>query len=326
MAHNRMTNKDPYDILGVRRTASPAEIKQAYRRLAKQSHPDRNPGDKTAEQRFKEVHAAYEVLGDPQRRDQYDRFGAGGPAPDVHAWTTGRAPFEDVAFDFGDLGDLTGIFEQFFNRAPTGRARRRVGPASRPATAGRRPAPAAARGADLELEIELTFEEALRGAVRDVVLSAGPDLPREQIRFRVPPGVADGQRIRVRGKGQEGPGGRGDLMIRCRVRPHLYFRREGRDVLLDLPLTFAEATLGTQVEIPTLDGTAILTVPPGTSAGTKLRLRGRGVPDSSGEAGDMYAIVHIEAPKTLSPEARELLVTLDRALGQRPREKLGWPK
>ncbi|HPM24977.1 MAG TPA: DnaJ C-terminal domain-containing protein [Phycisphaerae bacterium] len=310
------SNKDPYDILGVQRSATAAEIKQAYRRLAKQYHPDRNPNDKTAEQRFKEVHAAYEVLGDPERRAQYDRFGAGGPAPDVHAWTTGGPGIrvEDIPFDFGGMGDLTSIFEQFFNRG--GRGRRRAGPRA-----------AAPRGADLDYAIELSFEEALHGAVREVVLTTGgPGGASERIRFRVPPGVSDGQRIRVRGQGQEGPGGRGDLLIRCQIRPHPYFRRDGRDILLDLPLTFAEAALGTQVEIPTLDGTAVVKVPPGTSSGAKLRLRGRGVRDASGQCGDLYALVQIAAPKSVSPRGRELLTELERELHQEPRAKLGWPK
>lgn len=316
-----MTNgKDPYQILGVSRTATQDEIKKAYRRLAKQFHPDRNPNDKSAETRFKEAHAAYEVLGDAQRRDQYDRFGAGGPAPDVHAWTTGGPGirFEDTPFfsSTGDLGDLTGIFEQFFSRGGGGRTRRR---------SGVRPPPT--RGADLEHAIELSFEEAAQGAVRDIVLTAGgPRGDSEQIRFRVPPGVNDGQRIRLRGKGHEGTGGRGDLLILCRVRPHPYFRREGQDILLDVPLTFAEAALGTQVEIPTLDGTALVKVPSGTSGGTKLRLRGRGVRDAAGTTGDLYAIVQIETPKDLSPRARELLGELDQELAQQPRARLGWKK
>jgi DnaJ-class molecular chaperone len=314
-------NKDPYEILGVGRNATPEEIKKAYRRLAKQYHPDRNPNDKTAEQRFKEVHAAYEVLGDLERRAQYDRFGAGGPAPDVRAWSSGPGGvhFEDIPFDFGSLGglgDLTGIFEQFFSRGTGGRTRRRT--TVRPATP---------RGVDIEHSIELSFEEALHGTVREVVLTPGRAYGEsERIRFRVPPGVSDGRRVRIRGKGQEGPGGRGDLLIRCSVRPHPYFRREGLDILLDVPLTFAEAALGTQVEIPTPDGTAVVKVPPGTSCGTKLRLRGRGVRDAAGEHGNLYALVQIQAPKEVSSRAQQLLGELERELNQHPREHLGWSK
>ncbi len=319
-----MASKDPYEILGVSRSATPDEIKKAYRRLAKQYHPDRNPGNRSAEQKFKEVHAAYEVLGDPQKRAQYDRFGAGGPAPDVHTWTSGGpggVSSQSVSFDFGDLGDLTSIFEQFFSRGGgVPRTRVRAGGA-------RRSAGGVPRGADIEHEIELSFDEALHGTVREVVLTSGDGRPDERIRFRVPPGVEDGQRLRVRGKGQEGPGGRGDLTVRCRVQPHPYFQRAGRDILLELPLTFCEATLGTSVEIPTLDGVTVLKIPPGTSSGTKLRLRGRGVRDErTGTAGDMYVTIRIAAPKTVSPRARELLLELDRELAQRPRDDVRWTK
>ncbi len=306
-----MANKDPYDILGVGRGATPDEIKKAYRRLAKQHHPDRNPNDKSAEKRFKEVQAAYEVLGDADRRAQYDRFGAGGPAPDIHSWTGAQgAPFENVQFDASGMGDLTSIFEQFFSRGMGGRTGRRT---------TRRGGP---RGADIEHEVELSFEEAVHGTEREVVLTAGePGLGTERISFRVPAGVTDGQRIRVRNKGQEGPGGRGDLMILCRVRPHPYFRRDGLDVLLDLRLTFVEAALGTQAEIPTLDGPTVVKVPAGTSGGSKLRLRGRGVRDArTGQTGDLYAVVRVEVPKQLSPRAHQLLQELDRELNQHPRE------
>lgn len=311
-----MTSKDPYDILGVSRNATPGEVKKAYRRLAKQHHPDHNPNDKSAEQRFKEVQAAYEVLGDPQRRAQYDRFGTGGPTPEYRTWSSGPgAPFGDVSFDFGSLGDLTGIFEQFFSRRSGGPAR------------GARVRRGAQPGADIEHTIDLSFEEAVRGTEREVALTSGGAGPNERIRFRVPAGVDNGQRIRVRGKGQAGPGGRGNLMIRCQVQPHAYYRRDGLDILLDVPLTFAEATLGTKVEIPTLDGPALVKVPPGTTGGTKLRLRGRGVrAERAGGTGDMYAVVRIQTPKELSARAHELVHELDEELRQKPRAKLGWPK
>jgi curved DNA-binding protein len=309
-----MTSKDPYAILGVERQASAEEIKRAYRRLAKEYHPDRNPGNKSAEQRFKEVHAAYEVLGDRQRRAQYDRFGAGGPAPQFYAWTADAgAPYEGARFDFDSLGDLTSIFEQFFARAePRGRQRR----GSRTA----RP-----RGADVSAVVELSFEEALHGTARELVLAeSGQGGQTERIEVRIPPGVHDGQRIRVQGKGQAGPGGPGNLMILCRIRTHPIVRLEGRDVLLDLPLTFTEAALGASVEIPTPDGPTVVKVPPGTSSGTKLRLRGRGMPEGRGGArGDLFAIVRIVAPKQVSPPARRLLEELERELAQKPRTP--WP-
>lgn len=298
-----MPEKDPYEILGVSRSASADEIKRAYRRLAKEHHPDRNPNNKAAEQRFKEVQAAYEVLGDPQKRAQYDRFGAGGPAPQYQQWAAGAgaaSPFEGVSFGFGGE-DLTSIFEQFFNRAG-GRTARRGRGRARP------------RGADLETEIDLTLEEAVRGTERDIVVT-GSTGQREHIRFRVPPGVDHGQRIRVREKGQDGPGGRGDLMIRCHIRPHPYFTRDGHDLSCTVWVSYREAALGTQVEVPTLDGSTLVKVPAGTSGGTKLRLRGRGLRDSRGDkVGDLYAIIRVQVPKELSPRARELLLELDQEL------------
>ncbi len=310
-----MSTKDPYEILGVSRTATPEEIKRAYRRLAKETHPDRNPGDKTASQRFKEVRAAYEVLGDPQRREQYDRFGAGGPAPEFHQWASGgggQSPFEGVQFDFGSMGDLGSIFEQFFSRGAT-RPRQRGTRRSR-----------AQRGSDLESGIDISLEEVLRGGARELVLSNPDNGQSERIEVHIPPGVHEGQRIRVRGRGQPGAGGRGDLLIRCHIRPHPLYRLEGSDLLLDLPLSLTEAALGVKAEIPTPDGPTMVKVPPGTSSGTKLRLRQRGVPDRrSGSRGDLFAVIRIIAPKTVSPKARTLLEELDRELAQRPRA--GWP-
>ncbi|MBK8913071.1 MAG: DnaJ domain-containing protein [Phycisphaerales bacterium] len=312
-----MQHKDPYQILGVSRTATEAEIKTAYRRLAKQHHPDRNPGDKAAERRFKEVQAAYEVLSDPQRRAEYDRFGAGGPRPDFQSW--GAAPHgeQSVRVDFGDFGDLTSIFEQFFSR---GAAAGRNGPRARGAR--RSAPPVEAAGADIETQVDVSFDEALRGCAREIALAA-PGGPTERIAVRVPPGVGDGQRIRVRGQGQHGLGSRGDLIIRVRVAPHPWFRREGRDLFVDLPLTFTEAALGARVEVPTPDGPARVTIPPGTSSGTKLRLRGRGVPaDRAMEAGDLYVVIRIEAPRELTPRARELLEELAREMPRDPRAGL----
>ena len=308
-----MKNKDPYDILGVDRQATPAEIKRAYRRLAKEHHPDRNPNNEQAEQRFKEVQAAYEVLGDAERRAQYDQFGAGGPTPEFRGWSgTGNSPFGDVPFDFGSSGDLSSIFEQFFSRGAAGGSRRRTSRRSRP------------RGPNIEHRVTLSFEEAARGAEREVVLTTGnAKHGEERIRFRVPAGVTPGQKIRVRNQGQEGPGGRGDLMIQCDVQPHAYFRRDGLDVYVDLRLTFAEAVFGTQVEIPTLDGPMMVKVPPGTSGGTKLRLGGRGIREArDGRTGDLFAVVRVQVPRGLSDRGRELLQELDRELNQHPRESV----
>ncbi len=307
-----MSRKDPYNILGVQRSASDAEIKSAYRRLAKEHHPDRNAGDKKAEGRFKEVQAAYEVLGDSERRKQFDQYGAGGPPPDFSGWGSNFGGSRGGATVSG-YGDLSSIFEQFFGQAGQQRGRRR--------TVTRRPR----RGADIEFAVDLSFEEAARGAARQVELRDGERGGTEKIEFRVPPAVADGQRIRVKGKGQPGAGGRGDLMIRCQIAAHPYFRRDGLDISIDLPLSIAEASLGTKVDLPTLDGPATLTIPPGTSGGAKLRLRGRGLHAPRAAAtGDMYALVRIMAPKKLSPRAVELLKQFDDQTGFDPRADLQW--
>lgn len=309
-----MVRKDPYEILGVTRNASQDEIKRAYRKLAKLHHPDRNRGNKSAEQRFKEIQAAYEVLGDPQRREQYDRFGEGGPPPDMSGWTSVRgAPFDGVHVDFGNGTDFSDIINEFFQRGAGRVGRRRTTGASR-----------RARGADLEHAVDLTLEEVARGCVRELRLSGG-ETGEEHVSFRIPAGVADGQVVRVRGKGHPGPAGRGDLLIRCRVLPHAYFRRDGQNILLDLPLTFSEAALGARIEIPTLSGPTWLTVPPGTSSGAKLRLRGKGLPAiGKHEAGDMFAVVKIVAPRRVTPRGEELLRALEAELAMNPRRETGW--
>ncbi|TWT40353.1 Curved DNA-binding protein [Phycisphaerae bacterium RAS1] len=318
-----MSGKDPYKILGVSRTASADEVKQAYRRLAKQHHPDRNPGDRTAELRFKEVQAAYEVLGDAERRAQFDRFGEGGPRPDVHAWRSQGAPdFEDIRFNFNDMGDLGSIFEQFFTR---GGGMGGIG-SGRRGGSRRGGSVRAARseiGSDLEHSVDLSFDEAMRGTRRQVLIRSGENGAIERIEVHIPAGVASGQKVRVRGKGNAGPGGRGDLYIACRVQPHAYFRAEGLDVVLELPLSLAEAALGAKVEIPTLDGPTLLTVPPGASSGMRLRLRGKGGGDGRTMRGDMLVAIRILAPRELTPRARELLETLAGELKQSPRT--GWP-
>lgn len=309
-------HEDPYELLGVSRTASADEIKRAYRRLAKDFHPDRNPGDKAAEQRFKKVQAAYEVLSDPERRAQYDQFGAGGPPPEFRNWSSGssHSPFGDVSFNVGSMGDLTSIFEQFFSRGPRGASGRRR--AARP------------RSADLDVEQEVTFsfDEAAHGATRELLIHSPDGNGRgEHVQFKAPAGVSDGQRIRLRGKGAPSPQGRGDLLIRVRIAPHPYFRREGLDVLMDLPLTVHEAVLGAKVAIPTLSGPAELTIPSGASSGAKLRLRGKGIHDERrGVVGDMYAVIKIVLPKQLSIETKERLKELTELGDFNPRADLGW--
>ena len=341
-----MAQRDFYEVLGVSRSASPEEIRRAHRKLAKQYHPDRNPDDKTAEAKFKEVQSAYEILSDPKKKQAYDRFGyagvgAGAPGsqgrtgwrsgpagPHVYTWRTGNGPdipvenLEDLfqVFAGGEGANPeagASIFEQFFgqrSRGPRTRSRR-------PAERGR-----AQRGHDVEHPLSLSFEQAVHGTTLDVRLTLS-DGRAETVQVKIPKGVADGQRIRVRGYGEPGPrdGARGDLYIVCKVKPHRYFRREGNDIHLDLPLTVSEAALGTKVEIPTPFGRTVLTIPAGTASGSRLRLKGKGVqPPGNKPPGDFYAVVKIVPPKPLSPRQEELLKALRDSGEPSPREGLGW--
>lgn len=313
-------SKDPYDILGVSRTASADEIKRAYRRLAKEHHPDRNRGDKGSELRFKEIQAAYDVVGDPERRAQFDRFGAGGPQPDFRQWRGhpggGGGGSDDFQVNISDLGDLSSIFEQFF---------RRGGGGGFGGMNGGRMAPEAEVSADLEHVVELTLEEAIAGTSREIVLSgAGKS---ERLRIKIPAGVSDGQRIRVAGKGSPRRGGRGDLILICQVRSHAYFTREGSDLYLDVPISIPEALLGTKVEIPTGSDRVMLRIPPGTSSGAKLRVRERGIADArSGKTGDLYATIRIVTPTQISDTARQLAEKLAEEQGRDPRADVPWNK
>jgi len=321
--------QDYYKTLGVGRGASEDQIKRAYRRLAKQYHPDRNKGDKTAGERFKQVREAYEILSDRDKRAMYDRFGrvdvGAGTTPGARAYRwSGTGGPGGVEFDIGDLEDLFGqagggrssvadVFEGFFRTGGrTGRGAR-----------GRRYAEA--HGADVEHEVQLSFEQAIHGTVLQLTRT-GPE-GDQTIQARIPPGVNDGQRIRLRGRGQPGMGGgaAGDLYIICRVRPHRYFRREGSDIYLDLPIGFDEAALGAKVTIPTIDGPTTVTVPPATSSGTKLRLKGKGVRHAkTGQRGDQYAVVKIVLPKQLTERQRELFEQLRKTLAANPRQGLDW--
>jgi curved DNA-binding protein len=310
-------SRDFYEALGVPRGASDEEVRRAYRRLARQYHPDVNkePG---AEERFKEISEAYEVLRDPEKREQYDRFGANwraaqeaarqgrgpGPAGGGFEGSGGRGGFEDVRVEFGE-GGIDDLFEGLFGRG--GRGGRAGGFDG-----------FAMRGVDQEAELELTLEEAARGGPRRISLADGRTLE-----VNIPRGVRDGQRIRLAGEGEPGAGGgpTGDLFLRVRIRPHPRFRLEGRDLYVDLPVTPWEAALGASLAVPTLDGTARLKVPPGSSSGRRLRLRGQGFPTGAGDAaGDLYAVVKIMVPKKLTKKERELFEQLAEASKFDPRK------
>ena len=311
---------DYYKVLGVPRNASAEEIRKAYRKLARQYHPDARPNDKDAEERFKQIQEAYAVLGDPEKREMYDRYGAafesGGPRTKTWTWSSGpeagggTVDLNDL-FDDLDLGDLFGGFG-------FGRSGRRTGTA----WTGRRAAPV--KGQDVRMEIQVPFQVAAEGGTHDLVIRRNGR--QERLSVKIPAGIADGGVIRLAGQGEPGVAGGppGDLLVKVRVAPHPYFRREGNDLLVEVPVTVTEAALGAKVEVPTLsEGTVVVTVPPGTSSGTRLRLRGKGVRDpKTGVRGDQYVILKIVVPKNLSERAKSLLKELAEAAPMNPRKGL----
>jgi curved DNA-binding protein len=297
--------KDYYEVLGVPRDASADDIRRAYRKLARQYHPDINH-DSDAEERFKEVGEAYEVLNDPEKRERYDRLGdprsAGAGGPDVADFEDlfGRSGFgSDVRVEFGE-GGFSDFFESLFGQGA--------------GTADGGPL----RGRDREAVLELSLEEALEGGRRRLSLDSD-----ESFEVNIPAGVREGQRIRIAGKGAGGRGGgpAGDLYLLVHLRPHRRFRREGDDLQVDLRVAPWEAALGATVPVPTLSGTAQVKVPPGSSSGRRLRLRGLGLPTRDGGRGNLYATVEIAVPKELSDEERELFEKLAAVSGFDPRER-----
>jgi curved DNA-binding protein len=324
-----MAERDYYEVLGVAKGASPDAVRKAYRGLARKYHPDLNPGDPEAERRFKELGEAYEVLSDPKKRKAYDQFGragvrmgaeaGGGPSGFRYTWTGEGSPFEDVAFEAfaGSGGQAGSIFEEIFSRLGGGRGRRGA-------------YRAAMRGQNLQSEIDLSFDQAVRG-VRTSILVQRPSgdgqVRREHLQIHVPPGVRDGQRIRLRGQGAPGAGGApaGDLYLKVRVRPHPYFRTEGRDVSIDVPISVAEAALGATVEVPTVHGRTSVRIPPGTVGGTRLRLKGQGLADAKGQSrGDQYCVIRIVPPKRLDERQKRLFEELREAEGPGPRADVPW--
>jgi molecular chaperone DnaJ len=369
--------KDYYKVLGVPKNGSAADIKKAYRKLAQKHHPDTNPGNKEAEERFKEISAAHDVLGDPEKRKQYDRVrdmaasgaggfgGFGGPGPAGGDVRVEGIPFEDL----GDLGDLFSVF--------TGRGR------------GRGRGRAETRGADLETEVRVSFDEAMAGttiplriqgpapcptcggsgaepgtspttcpvcggtgsvAVNEGFFSISRPCPEcggsgrivehpchecggsgnvrrtREFSVRIPAGVRDGARIRLNGRGEAGRAGSraGDLFVTVRVSPHRLFGRKDSDLTLELPVTFAEAAMGTNLKVPTLNGQVTLKIPAGTPSGKTFRVRGKGVPKpKKGGAGDLLVTVKVDVPQKLSREEKELLARLQEVQKESPRKGMG---
>ena len=306
-----MEFKDYYATLGVAKSASEKEIKQAFRKLARKLHPDVNPGDKKAEARFKEINEAYEVLGDPAKRRKYDELGANWrmyeqtPPP-----PPGGAPFgagggfrtmtpEEMEELFGNQNPFSDFFTTFFGGGFEGEPTRRGGARGR---ARQR------QGRDVEHEIELSLEDAYHGATRRLALKH--DGHARTVDVRIPAGVGDGSRVRVAGEGEQGAGGAssGDLYLRVRVAPHPVFERKGRDVYVKVPLPVTTAVLGGEAEVPTLAGRTVrLRIPPLTQNGQMFRLKGYGMPavGKPEEKGDAYARVEAQLPTQLSAEERK---------------------
>jgi DnaJ-class molecular chaperone len=321
-----MAGFDYYDALGVKHNATADEIKKAYRKLAKQYHPDRNKDNPAAEKKFKQVQEAYDVLGDSTKRAQYDQFGRAGVGEfvdtgnqRVYQWGQGSTinvdDLEDLFTAFGGgpggarASRRASIFDQFFG--------------NRGRTAAPQPPPQ--KGKDHDYPVRLTFEQAVNGASIDIQLSVGGQR-HESITVKIPAGVRDGQRIRLRGKGSPGPRGGppGDLYIVCHVQPHRYFRREGDDITVEVPLSVTEALLGAKVDVPTLHGTMTVTIPPGTSSGAKLRLKGKGVGGNGRSPGDQFVVVRIVTPRQLNEEQRTVVEALAKTLDENPRATVPW--
>jgi molecular chaperone DnaJ len=357
--------RSPYEVLGVPKTASDDDVKKAYRKLAREYHPDRNPGDNGAEERFKEVQAAYDLLSDPEKRQAYDAFGAAGARGGQAGPGFGGMRFEE--FNFGDLGDLLG---GMFG-----------------AGAGRRGSRQAVRGDDLETRVRISFDDSLKGAEvrvpveseavcsachgtgaepgtspivcpdcsgRGVVSDAqglfafsqpcprcqgngtivespckrcrgtGRERVRRRFNVKVPAGAKTGTRVRLKGRGEPGRNGGppGDLYVVVEVEPSPLFERRGTDLVLDVPVTYAEAALGANVQIPTPDGPVALKIPSGTESGKLLRVKGRGAPHLKGNGrGDLLARVKVTVPKKLTKAEKEALEGYSKVSRENPRER-----
>lgn len=364
--------RDYYEVLGIQKGASEDEIKKAYKKLARKYHPDMNPGDKEAEEKFKEVNEANEVLSDPEKKARYDQFGFAGVDPNYGAGAGGGA--YGGGFDFGDLGD---IFGSFFGGGFGGGQRRNPN--------------APQRGESIRASVSVSFTEAAFGCEKSVTLERSEQCPtckgngcapgttpeicpdchgtgtvqtrrqtpmgvfasngpcrkcggtgrlihqpcpdcrgtgavrkRKTIKVNIPAGIDHGQTISLRGQGNAGRNGgpAGDLLITVMVQPHELFRRDGVDVFCEAPITFAQAVLGAELEIPTIDGKVKYSIPEGTQTGTVFRLKGRGIPVLNGRGrGDQYVTVTIETPRNLNKEQREALRRFSETLGESNYEK-----
>jgi curved DNA-binding protein len=329
-----MEFKDYYQTLGVAKSASEKELKQAYRKLARKFHPDVNPGDKSAEGKFKEINEAYEVLGDPDKRRKYDELGAnwrlyeqaqqqghggspfgGGANPfGGGAWTVnsggGSGGYrtmteEDLKEMFGDADPFSDFFKTFFGGGGGGAREGR-------ARGGRAPRPQ--KGRDIEHEVELTLEEAFHGATRRISIKESGHA--RSVDVRIPPGVKDGSRVRAAGEGETGGNGgaSGDLYLRVKLRPHALFERDGHDLKAKIGVGVTTAVLGGEANVPTMTGTVRLKIPETTQNGQVFRLKGHGMPivGKPDQRGDLYAAVDVQLPRSLTKEQREHFQALEK--------------
>ena len=289
-----MAKRDYYEVLGVSKNASDDEIKKAYRKLAIKYHPDKNPGDKEAEAKFKEINEAHDVLSDKQKRARYDQFGHAGVGGASGNPFAGGNPFgqggnfnyngQTFNFDFGGMGGFEDILGSLFG----------FGGARRPR-----------KGADYQTSVSLSFEEAIFGTTKEVSANG------ENIKVKIPAGIDDGMSIRLRGKGGEEPEGgteKGDLYVRVRVKPHKNLTREGAIILSEETISMVDAALGCEIDVETVDGPIRMKVPAGTQSGTPFKLSGHGVPfRADGDRGPHIVTVIVETPKNLSRKQKELL-------------------
>lgn len=311
-------------MLGVSRQATPDELKKAFRKMAMKFHPDKNPNDKTAEDRFKEVNEAYDILSDPKKKQMYDQFGhaafqAGGPGPGAHGGPNPFRGFENFGgFDprqGGQSGDFQDMFSDFFGEFFSGEQ-------THPGARSRGPR-GENRGADLRYTLNVTLEEAATGAEKRInfVRHRNGREDSAKLSITIPAGVKAGQRLKLRGEGDAPPGSGkpGDLYVIVNFQDHPLFKRKDNDVLLELPISFVDALLGTQIEVPTLTGKAMLNVPAGTHPGQIFRLKGKGFPDIGGYApGDMLIKIIVDVPNNITAEDREALEKLRKTSSNTP--------
>ncbi|MEX0613564.1 MAG: J domain-containing protein [Pirellulales bacterium] len=316
--------QDYYATLGVSRSASPEEIQKAYRKLARKYHPDKNPADATAKKKFQEVQAAFDVLSDADKRKRYDQFGSdfesvgAGGGPRNWRYTTTGGP-QTYPFDLNEVfgaggpdigaGGFADLFKQF-SRSRGGRAGAR----------------AASRGADLKHELTIPFATAVLGGEAALMVQRGSGNV-ETIRVKIPAGIDDGKRIRLRGQGEvaaAADAAAGDILLTIHVSPHPHFRRSGNRLEVRVPVTLAEAALGAKVDVPTPQGTIALTIPPNTSSGKRLRIKGHGVRPAGQPAGDLFAEIQIVLPPNMSPEERQKLADISDRYPQNLRADLRW--